>query len=110
MYEFLCERVSAILFGSFNYHFYVQENEIFFCGLFPIIENSLFPQFWKLKKVFKATISWRGIRFDTTVKETEAEAKTRQYDQESMRYLSYILYPLCIAGAIYSLIYQPHKR
>jgi hypothetical protein len=27
-----------------------------------------------------------------------------------MKYLSYIMYPLCIAGAIYSLLYTPHKR
>lgn len=70
---------------------------------------SLF-QFWKIKKVLKATISWSGISFNTAIKETEEEMKTREYDQESMRYLSYILYPLCVMGAIYSLIYQPHKR
>ncbi|KFB44595.1 AGAP001492-PA-like protein [Anopheles sinensis] len=26
-----------------------------------------------------------------------------------MQYLSYVLYPLCIGGAIYSLLYLPHK-
>lgn len=40
----------------------------------------------------------------------KAEALTKEIDKEGMRYLSYLLYPLCIAGAIYSLIYQPHKR
>lgn len=39
-----------------------------------------------------------------------AEVKTREFDAESMRYLSYLLYPLVIIGAIYSLLYQPHKR
>jgi len=39
-----------------------------------------------------------------------AEVKTREFDAESMRYLSYLLYPLIIAGAVYSLLYQPHKR
>ncbi|KRT81708.1 hypothetical protein AMK59_5229 [Oryctes borbonicus] len=67
-------------------------------------------EFWKIKKVLKATVSWSGITFNTSTKETEEEARTRQYDEESMRYLSYVLYPLCILGAIYSLIYQPHKR
>ncbi|GJQ79412.1 hypothetical protein Trydic_g16271 [Trypoxylus dichotomus] len=66
-------------------------------------------EFWKIKKVLKATISWNGISFNTAIKETEEEARTRQYDEESMRYLSYVLYPLCMLGAIYSLIYQPHK-
>lgn len=27
-----------------------------------------------------------------------------------MRYLSYALYPLLLAGAAYSLVYHPHKR
>lgn len=39
-----------------------------------------------------------------------AEVKTREFDAESMRYLSYLLYPIVIGGAIYSLLYQPHKR
>ncbi len=25
------------------------------------------------------------------------------------RYLSYVLYPLCLGGAVYSLVYTPHK-
>lgn len=29
---------------------------------------------------------------------------------QAMRYLSYALYPLLVAGAVYSLIYYPHKR
>lgn len=40
---------------------------------------------------------------------SESEKQTDKYDAESMKYLSYILYPLCLGGAIYSLIYQPHK-
>ena len=40
---------------------------------------------------------------------TESEKSTEEFDSESMRYLSYILYPLCIGGAVYSLVYVPHK-
>ena len=29
---------------------------------------------------------------------------------QAMRYLSYALYPLLLAGAVYSLVYHPHKR
>jgi hypothetical protein len=41
---------------------------------------------------------------------TAAEQQTQQFDAESMKYLSYVLYPLCFGGAIYSLLYEPHKR
>lgn len=41
---------------------------------------------------------------------TKAEERTKQVDREAMTYLSYLLYPLCICGAVYSLLYQPHKR
>jgi hypothetical protein len=41
---------------------------------------------------------------------TAAEQQTQQFDAESMKYLSYVLYPLCFVGAIYSLLYEPHKR
>ncbi|KAL3285394.1 hypothetical protein HHI36_019498 [Cryptolaemus montrouzieri] len=73
-------------------------------GIATIIE------FWKVSKALKTTISWSaGIRFDRKNTETAAEKKTREYDEECMKYLSYVLYPLCVASAIYSLIYQPHK-
>ena len=36
--------------------------------------------------------------------------KTSEFDSEAMYYLSYILYPACILGAVYSLLYVPHKR
>jgi len=38
------------------------------------------------------------------------EAKTEEYDSLSMKYLSYILYPLCLGGAFYSLYYSSHRR
>lgn len=41
---------------------------------------------------------------------SEKEQLTAKHDIESMRYLSYVMYPLSIGGAIYSLLYVPHKR
>ncbi|XP_031850265.1 lipid scramblase CLPTM1L [Nomia melanderi] len=58
-------------------------------------------EIWKLRKVFKLR---RNASSDNV-----AEAKTREFDAESTRYLSYLLYPLVIGGAIYSLLYQPHR-
>lgn len=65
-------------------------------------------EFWKVSKVFK--VSWSGgLSFKKNHKETEEERKTKEYDDECMKYLCYLLYPLCAGAAIYSLLYQPHK-
>lgn len=73
-----------------------------------------FQKLWKLKKISRIElISSNGILPKIQFKTDSinaAEVKTREFDAESMRYLSYLLYPLVIAGAIYSLFYQPHKR
>lgn len=37
------------------------------------------------------------------------KTKTKQYDEEATRYLSFVLYPLVIGYAIYSLVYNEHK-
>ncbi|KAF3828746.1 hypothetical protein GH733_004652 [Mirounga leonina] len=67
-------------------------------------------QLWKVKKALKMTILWRGLRpefqFGTYSK---SERKTEEYDAQAMKYLSYLLYPLCIGGAIYSLLNIKYK-
>ncbi|KAL6436212.1 hypothetical protein ACFW04_004653 [Cataglyphis niger] len=70
-------------------------------------------ELWKLKKISRVQLISSDnilprIQFKTDDIDA-AEIKTREFDAESMRYLSYLLYPLIIAGAIYSLLYQPHK-
>jgi len=37
------------------------------------------------------------------------KSKTRAFDEEAMRYLSYVVYPLMVVYAIYSLVYETHK-
>ncbi|KAH1002353.1 hypothetical protein HUJ04_008445 [Dendroctonus ponderosae] len=54
-------------------------------------------------------ISLKGITFNRDKTESAAEAETREYDEECMKFLSYLLTPLCLAAAIYSLLYLPHK-
>ncbi|GAB5567400.1 cleft lip and palate transmembrane protein 1-like protein isoform X3 [Prionailurus iriomotensis] len=52
-------------------------------------------------------------RPETTVPDfgtySESERKTEEYDTQAMRYLSYLLYPLCIGGAVYSLLNVKYK-
>lgn len=70
-------------------------------------------ELWKCKKILKLEITFKGIRRRPDEIKAKAigtaETKTEEFDKQGMRYLSYLLYPLCIGGAIYSLIYQPHR-
>ncbi|XP_055644146.1 lipid scramblase CLPTM1L [Toxorhynchites rutilus septentrionalis] len=72
-----------------------------------------FIEIWKTKKIFRINFNWASIKksaFTNNKKALiEAESTTRAFDKQAMEYLGYILYPLCICGAVYSLIYQPYK-
>ncbi|KAJ7414300.1 Cleft lip and palate transmembrane protein 1-like protein [Willisornis vidua] len=67
-------------------------------------------ELWKVKKALKMTIKWQGlipkIQFGTY---DDSEKKTEEYDAQAMKYLSYLLYPLCIGGAGYSLLNVKYK-
>ncbi|XP_029867696.1 cleft lip and palate transmembrane protein 1-like protein [Aquila chrysaetos chrysaetos] len=67
-------------------------------------------ELWKVKKALKMTIKWQGLRpkvqFGTY---SDSEKKTEEYDTQAMKYLSYLLYPLCIGGAGYSLLNVKYK-
>merc|ERR1712158_25457 len=64
-------------------------------------------EIWKVTKALHITFSfspWVSVGADT-----EVEASTAELDSTAMKYLSWVLYPLCLGGAIYSLVYTPHK-
>ncbi|KAF4790076.1 Cleft lip and palate transmembrane protein 1-like protein [Turdus rufiventris] len=65
---------------------------------------------WKVKKALKMTIRWQGLRprFQFGA-HNDSEKKTEEYDAQAMKYLSYLLYPLCIGGAVYSLLNVKYK-
>lgn len=63
-------------------------------------------EFWKVQKIVQ--VDWRRLKFKET-KFSDAEKKTQEFDAESMHYLSFVLYPLCIAAAAYSLLYETHR-
>lgn len=54
-------------------------------------------------------VDWKHLKFKQ-LNLNRAEEDTKKFDAESMKYLSYILYPLCAGAAIYSLVYEPQKR
>uniref|UniRef100_A0A3B3WEW3 Lipid scramblase CLPTM1L n=1 Tax=Poecilia mexicana TaxID=48701 RepID=A0A3B3WEW3_9TELE len=60
---------------------------------------------WKVFKVFKIQLSRRFY-----VSLDEEERKTVEYDMQASRYLSYLVYPLCISGAVFSLGYICQKK
>ena len=77
---------------------------------------------WKIPKLFRVSVtpSWPFLHFDPKEVATDAEGKgvteqdqlmllTHKYDKEAMRYMAYLLYPLVLCYAIYSLMYQTHK-
>lgn len=78
------------------------------CGLGALIE------LWKCKKILKINFGsfWKSKDSKKTTTQSsavKAEKETEEFDKQGMRYLSYLLYPLCIGGSIYSLLYQPHR-
>ncbi|KAK7114533.1 hypothetical protein V1264_000586 [Littorina saxatilis] len=68
-------------------------------------------ELWKVKKVYKLKVRRTGfISFTWEFGETTAkERETEEFDNQAMKYLSYVLYPLVAGGAVYSLLYVPHK-
>lgn len=91
---------------------YLLDEDTSFLVLVPTAIGTLI-EVWKLQKVIKIEIKlWHNIfpvlKFSCRGS-TKAEQHTQQLDAQSMQYLSYLLYPLCIGGAVYSLLYQPHR-
>ncbi|XP_037549554.1 cleft lip and palate transmembrane protein 1-like protein [Nematolebias whitei] len=65
---------------------------------------------WKVKKAFKIQVSWKGGKPTFLFgKLDESERRTEEYDTLAMKYLSYLLYPLCIGGAVYALVFLRYK-
>ncbi|XP_068603280.1 lipid scramblase CLPTM1L [Brachionichthys hirsutus] len=65
---------------------------------------------WKVKKALKIQVSWKSGKPSFLFgKMDESERRTEEYDTLAMKYLSYLLYPLCIGGAMYALIFLRYK-
>lgn len=63
---------------------------------------------WKITKTNDVTLS-RQFPFIRLKDKNSYSNKTREFDEQAMQYLGYVVYPLMVAYAIYSLIYNQHK-
>lgn len=74
---------------------------------------SILIELWKMFKAFKVKVEYQSL-FKlpklTFGECSDAEKETNNYDSIAMKKLSYVLYPLCLAGAVYSLMYNTHKN
>jgi len=52
--------------------------------------------------------TWKFIKA-MRLRSKETGSETEEYDREVMQKLTWVLVPLCIGGAVYSLFYVPHK-
>merc|ERR1719245_2854949 len=85
---------------------YLMDEETSLLVLIPAGVGALI-EMWKVTKALHVRFTWsQGIVFGS---DTADEANTAEIDDVAMKYLSWILYPLCIGGAVYSLLYTPHK-
>jgi len=86
--------------------FYLMDEETSLLVLIPAGVGALI-EIWKVTKALHVSFSFRsGFSMGA---DSAVEANTAELDTTAMKYLSWVLYPLCVGGAIYSLIYMPHK-
>ncbi|VDL68172.1 unnamed protein product [Nippostrongylus brasiliensis] len=90
----------ALLWRCFSYtviFFYLKDQETSLLVIVPA-GISVVIEFWKLKKAFKVSFSWSGLKFG---EHSAEEQETDAFDNEAMKYLAYLMTPLCIGGALY---------
>jgi len=85
--------------------FYLMDEETSLLVLIPAGVGAII-EIWKVTKALHVSISLKGLSFG---EDSKVEANTAELDSVAMKYLSWVLYPLCMGGAVYSLIYTPHK-
>ncbi|KAG9509857.1 Cleft lip and palate transmembrane protein 1 [Fragariocoptes setiger] len=75
----------------------------------------LLIELWKLPKVVNINIDYNHRLFGIfptisfSDKGSYVESSTKQYDMLAYKYLSWVIFPLFLGYAIYSLLYQEHK-
>ncbi|XP_025413937.1 cleft lip and palate transmembrane protein 1-like protein [Sipha flava] len=84
---------------------YLFEEKASMLIIVPSVISSII-EIWKVFKIIP--IDWKNLKLKKLTL-NRVEEDTKKFDAESMKYLSYVLYPLCVGAAVYSLIYEPQK-
>ena len=98
------------VFSHLIIFFYLMEEETSLLILVPS-GISLIIETWKMSKAFKLNVSFNGGLMPTFnfSESTKEEKESNEYDSIAMKKLSYLLYPIIVCGAVYSLVYNQHK-
>lgn len=64
---------------------------------------------WKINKATDVSFIKKFPFIKIDDKDTYSENETKQYDKKAITFMSYIMYPIVGAYAIYSIIYHQHK-
>ncbi|XP_037085483.1 LOW QUALITY PROTEIN: cleft lip and palate transmembrane protein 1-like protein [Pollicipes pollicipes] len=101
----------AVLWRAFSQiiiFLYLLDEETSYLVIVPMAAGTVI-EIWKVFKAFHISVSWGLPPRVTFGARTSEELRTAAFDSQSMTYLAYLLYPLCAGGAVYSLLYTPHK-
>ena len=109
--------VNSVLFGCFKqliFLLYVMDNQTNTIVIVSV-GIGLCIDLWKIPKVLNLTIDYQnkylGLvpRLKITHKVSYTQTNTNEYDKLAFKYLSWVLFPLVVGYAIYSLMYHEHK-